>query len=44
MFTGDNEETARAVSQTLNLDGYKAQMLPGDKLEEINGFRPKAKK
>jgi len=28
-------ETARAVSQTLNLDGYKAQMLPGDKLEEI---------
>jgi P-type Cu+ transporter len=35
MFTGDNEETSRSVSKTLNLDGYKAQMLPGDKLDEI---------
>jgi Cu2+-exporting ATPase len=35
MFTGDNEETARAVSESLNLDGYKAQMLPADKLNEI---------
>ncbi len=35
MFTGDNEETARAVSATLNLDGYKAHMLPGDKSDEI---------
>ena len=35
MFTGDNEETARAVSTTLKLDGYKSQMLPGDKLREI---------
>ena len=29
MLTGDNEETAKAVSETLNLDGYKSQMLPG---------------
>jgi len=35
MFTGDNEETARAVSKTLNLDGFKAQMLPEDKLNEV---------
>jgi Cu+-exporting ATPase len=35
MFTGDNEETARAVSETLNLDGYKSQMLPKDKQDEI---------
>jgi Cu2+-exporting ATPase len=35
MFTGDNEETARSVSEILNLDGYIAQMLPGDKLNEI---------
>jgi len=44
MFTGDNEETARAVSQTLNLDGYKAQMLPGDKLEEIKRLQAEGKK
>jgi Cu2+-exporting ATPase len=44
MFTGDNEETARAVSQTLNLDGYKAQMLPGDKLEEITRLQAEGKK
>jgi Cu2+-exporting ATPase len=31
MFTGDNEDTAKAVSETLNLDGYKAQMLPENK-------------
>jgi len=44
MFTGDNEETARTVSQTLNLDGYKAQMLPGDKLEEIKRLQAEGKK
>jgi P-type Cu+ transporter len=44
MFTGDNEETASAVSQTLNLDGYKAQMLPGDKLEEIKRLQAEGKK
>jgi P-type Cu+ transporter len=35
MFTGDNEETARAVSGILHLDGYKSQMLTGDKMNEI---------
>src|SRR5450759_3649785 len=44
MFTGDNEETARAVSESLNLDGYKAQMLPGDKLDEIKRFQTEGKK
>jgi len=44
MFTGDNEETARAVSETLNLDGYKAQMLPGDKLDEIKRLQSEGKK
>jgi Cu+-exporting ATPase len=44
MFTGDNEETARAVSEALNLDGYKAQMLPGDKLDEIKRFQTEGKK
>jgi Cu+-exporting ATPase len=44
MFTGDNEETARAVSEELNLDGYKSQMLPEDKLNEIKRFQAEGKK
>jgi Cu+-exporting ATPase len=44
MFTGDNEDTARAVSVTLNLDGFKAQMLPEDKLNEIKKLQAEGKK
>jgi Cu2+-exporting ATPase len=44
MFTGDNEDTARAVSETLHLDGYKAQMLPQDKLNEIKRMQAEGKK
>lgn len=44
MFTGDNEDTAKAVSETLNLDGYKAQMLPEDKLNEIKKLQASGKK
>ena len=44
MLTGDNEDTARAVSETLNLDGYKAQMLPEDKLSEIKRLQAEGKK
>nr|WP_294899580.1 heavy metal translocating P-type ATPase [uncultured Pedobacter sp.] len=44
MFTGDNEDTAKAVSSTLNLDGYKAQMLPDNKLEEIKKLQAEGKK
>lgn len=44
MFTGDNADTAKAVSETLNLDGFKAQMLPEDKLEEIKRLQAQGKK
>ncbi len=44
MFTGDNEATAKAVSEKLDLDGYKAQMLPEDKLEEIKKLQQQGKK
>jgi Cu2+-exporting ATPase len=44
MFTGDNEDTARAVSETLHLDGFKAQMLPEDKLNEIKHLQTAGKK
>lgn len=43
MFTGDNEDTAKAVSETLNLDGFKAQMLPEDKLNEIRKLQDAGK-
>jgi Cu2+-exporting ATPase len=39
MFTGDHENTAKQVSETLGLDGFKAQMLPEDKLREIERFQ-----
>jgi Cu2+-exporting ATPase len=39
MFTGDHENTAKRVSDTLGLDGFKAQMLPEDKLREIERFQ-----
>ena len=35
MLTGDNQDTARAVANTLNLDHFKANMLPEDKLKEV---------
>ena len=44
MFTGDNEETARAVSETLNLDGFKAQMSPEDKMAEIKRLQTEGRK
>lgn len=44
MFTGDNEDTATTVSETLDLDGFKAQMLPEDKLNEIKKLQAQGKK
>lgn len=35
MFTGDNEQTALAVSGALDLSDFKAGMLPEDKLREV---------
>lgn len=44
MMTGDNQATAKAVSETLGLDGFKAQMLPEDKLNEIKRLQAEGKK
>src|SRR5690606_4074235 len=44
MLTGDNEDTAKAVSETLHLDGFRAQMLPQDKLEEVKRLQAEGKK
>ncbi|WP_457557210.1 copper-translocating P-type ATPase [Candidatus Harpocratesius sp.] len=35
MVTGDNEKTAKAVAQVLELDGYYAEVLPHEKLEKV---------
>ncbi|MEQ9186819.1 MAG: copper-translocating P-type ATPase [Cryomorphaceae bacterium] len=35
MATGDNEQTAKAVADTLGLDGYYSQVLPHEKSELI---------
>jgi len=39
MLTGDNEETARAIADRLNLDGYMSRLLPEEKVEAIEGLR-----
>ena len=44
MFTGDNEQTARAVAESLHLDGFKAQMLPHDKQNEIKKLQAGGRK
>ncbi len=44
MLTGDNENTAAAVAGELELSGFKAGMLPGDKLEEVKRLQDQGKK
>lgn len=43
MLTGDNKETAKAVAEELNLSGYKAGMLPQDKLSEVDRLQKEGK-
>ncbi|HLT72625.1 MAG TPA: copper-translocating P-type ATPase, partial [Cyclobacteriaceae bacterium] len=44
MLTGDNKDTAKAVSDSLGLNGFKAQMLPEDKLNEVKRLQAEGKK
>ena len=41
MLTGDNEYTARAVADELNLDGYQSDCLPEDKFRKVQEFQEK---
>lgn len=43
MLTGDNENTAKAVANELNLSAYKAGCLPEDKLKEIKRLQATGK-
>ncbi len=44
MLTGDNKNTAKAVSDELKLTGFKAEYLPEDKLKEIKRLQREGKK
>jgi len=41
MATGDNEKTAKAVSDKLGLDGYFAEVLPHQKVEIVKDLQDK---
>lgn len=41
MATGDNEKTAKAVSDKLGLDGYYAEVLPHQKVEIVKELQKK---
>ena len=44
MLTGDNHDTAKAVAESLNLTKFKAEMLPQDKLNEVERLQKEGKK
>jgi P-type Cu2+ transporter len=41
LLTGDNKEVAKAVSDTLKMDGFIAEVLPHQKLEKIKELQEK---
>lgn len=41
MATGDNEQTAKAVSEKLGLDGYFAEVLPEEKVKIVKDLQAK---
>ena len=43
MLSGDSQDTAQAVAKELNLDQWKASLLPADKLKEVIQLQAKGK-
>ncbi len=43
MLTGDHEESAARVAEELGLDGYRAGLLPGEKLEALETILAEAR-
>jgi Cd2+/Zn2+-exporting ATPase len=39
MLTGDNEETAREIAERVGVDGYKAGLLPDEKVAAVESLR-----
>lgn len=44
MLTGDNQRTANAIARTVGVDEFKADLLPGDKVEAIKTLLSEYKK
>jgi len=44
MLTGDNHDTAKAVAKQLGITNFKAEMLPQDKLKEVEALQAKGEK
>lgn len=44
MMTGDNAQTAKAVADDIGLTEFKAEMLPQDKMEEVEKLQKQGKK
>ncbi len=44
MLTGDNQVTAAAVASELHLSGFQAEMLPQDKMGEVEKLQQQGKK
>lgn len=38
MLTGDNADTAEEISRQIGIDDYRAELLPGDKVHEIENI------
>lgn len=43
MLTGDREEVASAVAKELNMTEYRAELLPADKVNEVEGLLKETK-
>ena len=43
MLTGDNHDTAKVVADELHLSDFKASMLPGEKLNEVERLQSEGK-
>ncbi len=43
MLTGDNAQTAAAVAREVNLDQYRAEVLPGDKADVVKELQAQGK-
>ena len=41
LLSGDREEIARSVSETLQMDDYRAELLPADKVREVEALLSK---
>lgn len=44
MLTGDNEQTAKTVAESLGIDRYQANCLPEDKINMVKEYQSKGRK